>query len=146
MLVRDVEEMDGLYGLVPSLVWFEFFDRADDIFSGVSQLSMCDGRIEFFARPGPRKLDTLRGWGLIPDDCEDDQVEGAPQIVNGIASDQAYGLWNGRLAFDVADRLQGLALVPNHELGRFCGKIGFDFPLKVADVMLRPSDFKNGWL
>lgn len=33
MLVGDVEEMDSLNGLVPSVIWFEFFDHADDISS-----------------------------------------------------------------------------------------------------------------
>ncbi len=146
VLVGDVQQMDGLYSCVPAKIWFEFFDRAKDIFTSVSQLSLSNGMIEFFSLPSKRKLDRLMRWGLVPDYCEYNQVQRTPKVVNGIASDEAYGIWNGDLAFNEAGRLQGVKLVANHEFHRLSREIRLDFPLKVENVMLRPSNFKNGWL
>lgn len=143
MLLNVVESTERPEGVIPSLVWFQRSDGVNTFLPRARYFALNRGLIYF--GPENREVDNA-GVGRVAtqagsNDLECQIVKGAPQVVNGVASDQGDIDGDGAHFRNIIDWASCFRI----HLASNCIRPGFkeagDLPIQVVDVLFGPVYF-----
>ena len=97
MFVEDVQLVEGVEGIIPSLVWFYAHNKIVNCRRGLCYLSLFEASYKLIPGFIEREFDVLRRSGpkLISDNLADSQIQGCMEIVNGVPDDESQPFWGG---------------------------------------------------
>ncbi len=139
VLVCNVEVMDGAQRFVPSLVRLQRAHFLNDLWAGSVYVSLCDGLLKAVDTDREGELNALGVAAVASDEFDGHVVEGAPEVVHGLAKNDAPYVGNFLPNLNHAIILsRNLRVCLSDQSVRASFDETCDLRVQVRDVMLGP--------